>query len=158
VLRILSSPLDGGPLLSLSLKVEHLKVLRVEHLKVQLTYWVGGRWSSDGGLISRAFVPHPAGGILSLSVEPAYASLTVEHLKVLKVEHLKVLMVEHLKVRVYLLVWGVNSRACLRILSSPLPLLSLRVEHLKVRVYLLGWGVNSRACLRILNSRAPKGP
>jgi hypothetical protein len=36
----------------------------------------------------------------------------------LKVEHLKVLMVEHLKVRVYLLVWGVNSRACLRILNS----------------------------------------
>ena len=24
------------------------------------------RWSSDGGLISRAFVPHPAGGMLAL--------------------------------------------------------------------------------------------
>jgi hypothetical protein len=61
------------------------------------------RWSSDGGLISRAFVPHPAGPLLSLS---------------LKVEHLKVLRVEHLKVMVYLLGWGVNSRACLRILDS----------------------------------------
>jgi hypothetical protein len=30
-------------------------------------------------------------------------------------------MVEHLKVRVYLLVWGVNSRACLRILNSRAP-------------------------------------
>jgi len=51
----------------------------------------------------------------SLTVEHAYASLSVEHLKVLMVEHLKVmaalsvepayasLSVEHLKVRVYLL-------------------------------------------------------
>jgi len=44
----------SSPLLSLSLMVEHLKVLRVEHLKV-----------------------------LSLTVEHACASLTVEHLKVL---------------------------------------------------------------------------
>ena len=38
-----------------ALTVEHLKVLLVEHLKVQFTYWVGG-----------------------LMVEPACASLTVE--------------------------------------------------------------------------------
>ena len=31
------------------------------------------------------------------------------------------LLVEHLKVRVYLLGWGVNSRACLRILNSRAP-------------------------------------
>jgi len=65
-------------------------------------------------------------------------------------------MVEHLKVRVYLLVWGVNSRACLRILSLSLTVEHLKVlmvEHLKVRVYLLVWGVISRACLRILDSR-----
>jgi hypothetical protein len=53
-LNIFPSPLDGGPLLNSRappvLMVEHLKVLLVEHLKV-----------------------------LSLTVEPACASLTVEH-------------------------------------------------------------------------------
>ena len=51
-----SSPLKGdGGLSMAALTVEHLKVLLVEHLKVQFTYWVGG-----------------------LMVEPACASLTVE--------------------------------------------------------------------------------
>jgi len=49
------------------------------------------------------------------------------------------LLVEHLKVMA-------ASRACFRILSSPL--LSLMVEHLKVMAA-------SRACFRILISRAP---
>jgi len=42
-----------------ALSVEHLKVLLVEHLKVQFTYWVGG------------LMVEPA--CASLSVEPAYA-------------------------------------------------------------------------------------
>ena len=38
-----SSPLKGdGGLSMAALSVEHLKVLLVEHLKVQFTYWVGG--------------------------------------------------------------------------------------------------------------------
>jgi len=53
-------------------------------------------------------------------VEPAYASLSVEHLKVL--------LVEHLKVRVYLLGGGVISRACFRILNSRACLRILMVE------------------------------
>ena len=43
-----------------ALTVEHLKVLLVEHLKVQFTYWVGG-----------LLVEPPKGSLL---VERAYAS------------------------------------------------------------------------------------
>jgi len=110
-------------------------------------------YQSSPLLISRAFVPHPAGGILSRWSSPAFldAYWVVGGGRACSASSpLLSLKVEHLKVRVYLLGWGVNSRACLRILNSrapkgplPLPLLnsraclrilslSLKVEHLKV--------------------------
>ena len=64
--------------------------------------------------------------VLSLTVEPAYASLTVEHLKVLMVEHLKVLLVEHLKVMAALTVEPAYASLTVE------PLTDLMVEHLKV--------------------------
>ena len=68
--------------------------LRLLSLSVEsLTYL--SRWSSVLRILSS---PLDGGPLLSLS-----------------------LTVEHLKVRVYLLGWGVNSRACLRILNSRAP-------------------------------------
>ena len=60
------------------------------------------------------------GGGGGLNIFPSPLPLPLLSLS-LTVEHLKVLRVEHLKVRVYLLCWGVNSRACLRILNSRAP-------------------------------------
>jgi hypothetical protein len=99
-------------------------------------------YQSSPLLISRAFVPHPAGGILSRWSSPAFldAYWVVGGGRACSASSpLLSLTVEHLKVRVYLLVWGVNSRACLRILNS----------RACLRILI------SRACLRILSDEIP---
>ena len=90
------------------------------------------RWSSDGGLISRAFVPHPAGGMMAARWSSVLRMMAARWSSVLRMMAARWSSV----LRMMAARWS----SVLRILSSPLlssPLLSLAGIRNRLGVRLL---------------------